>query len=62
MTKEEMSIWERENKDSIIGWRSEWDIKPNFKVVTFDYKDVDGKKKSKVFEIPIEHQLNNGGE
>jgi hypothetical protein len=53
MTKEEMSIWEKEKKDSIIGWRSEWDIKPNFKVVTFDYKDVDGKKKSKVFEIPI---------
>jgi len=52
-TQEEVLKWERENKDTIIGWKSEWDIKPNVKVITFEYKDIDNKKQEKVFEIPV---------
>ncbi len=51
-TQDEMSNWEKINQDSIIGWTSEWDIKPNVKVVTFNYINADGKKEKKIFEIP----------
>lgn len=51
-TQEEILIWELNHREDIIGWRSEWDVKPGFKVVTFDYISIDGKKASKTFEIP----------
>lgn len=51
--EKELAEWERDNKDLIKLWRSEYDVKPGFKVITFDYVDKDGKKKYRKFEIPL---------
>jgi hypothetical protein len=50
-TREEISQWERENMNNILGWRVERDIKPNMEIISFDYDNHNGKKDKKVFEI-----------
>ena len=47
MTQEEVTIWEKDNMDNIIGWTIEYDVKPSSKIITFSMSD-----KSKVkFEV-----------
>lgn len=50
-TRKDVSEWERANMNLIIGWRYEYDVNPGIIFITFDYKDLDGCKKIKVFEV-----------
>lgn len=52
-TQEEVSQWEAVHTNTIIGWRSEWDIYPDIKVLSFDYKNSENKKETKIFNISI---------
>lgn len=52
-TQEEATKWEKANMDAIFKWEAEWDIKPNFKVVTYYYKNENCKVQTKIFEIPV---------
>jgi hypothetical protein len=49
MKQEDVTKWERENMEKITGWVAEWDVIPDFKVITFSMSD-----KSKVrFEVDL---------
>lgn len=39
ITQDESTIWEHEHFNNIIGWKSEWDVKDGYKVVTFTMKN-----------------------
>lgn len=49
MSQEEVTAWERQHMDGIKGWTAEYDVKPGYKVITFNMKD----KTTFTFEIEL---------
>ena len=55
MTQEEVTIWELENFDSVIGWTIDYNYETQTKNITFNLNN----KTKKLFEnIPISNKIN----